>query len=177
MQDFKKCLLILLCFFISLSALRAQSDTSKQYKNVIRYNLSGALVFGIDKYIVLGYERILKPNQSFSVNFGKAALPKLVSIVTDSFTLSKDVKNTGFNFSVDYRFYLKKENKFPAPHGLYIGPYYSFNQFNRDNRLDVKNTSGATVLTTNSKLKNMASINSTNFARSPCLLISRIGRG
>jgi len=152
MQNFLKYLVLLLCLFISLSALKAQSDTSKQYKNVIRYNLSGALVFGIDKYIVFGYERVLKPNQSFSVNFGKAALPKLVTIVTDSFTLSKDVKNTGFNFSADYRFYLKKENKFLAPHGFYIGPYYSFNQFNRDNRLDVKNSSGNSILTTNSKL-------------------------
>jgi uncharacterized protein DUF3575 len=152
MQNFKKYLVLLLCLFISLSALKAQSDTSKQYKNVIRYNLSGALVFGIDKYIVLGYERVLKPYQSFSINFGKAALPKLVTIVSDSFTLSQDVKNTGFNVSVDYRFYLQKENKFLAPHGFYIGPYYSFNQFNRDNRWDVKNSSGATILTTSGRL-------------------------
>ncbi len=156
MQNFKKYLALLVSFFILLSTLHAQTDTTKpatQYKNVVRYNLSGALVFGIDKYIVLGYERILKPNQSFSINFGSAALPKLVTIITDSFSLSQDVKNSGFNFSVDYRFYLQKENKYPAPHGFYIGPYYSFNQFNRDNRWDVKNASGASVLTTSGKLR------------------------
>jgi hypothetical protein len=144
----------LVCLVLSIllaNASLSQTDTSKatrQYKNVIRYNLSGALIFGIDKFIVFGYERMLTPNQSFSVNLGKAALPKLVTIVTDSFTLSQDVKNTGVNFSVDYRFYLKKENKFLAPHGLYIGPFYSFNQFNRDNRWDLKNSAGNNIVTT-----------------------------
>src|SRR4030095_4135057 len=155
MQNIKKYLLLPVCFFICLSAVMAQSDTTKpvkQYKNIIRYNLSGALIFGIDKYIVFGYERVIKPNQSFSVNFGSAALPKLVTIVTDSFTLSEDVNNNGFNFSVDYRFYLKKENKFLAPRGFYIGPFYSFNQFNRDNRWDLKNSSGTSFVTTHGKL-------------------------
>jgi hypothetical protein len=33
--------------------------------------------------------------------------------------------------SADYRFYLKSENKYKAPRGVYIGPYYSYNTFNR----------------------------------------------
>src|ERR1700741_1957591 len=64
----------------------AQTDTTKkerQFKNVVRYNLSSALILGIDNCIVLGYERLLEPRQSFSVNIGKAALPKLTTIITD----------------------------------------------------------------------------------------------
>lgn len=147
-----------LCTMISLfcsNASIAQSDTTrptKQYKNVIRYNLSGALVFGIDRYIVFGYERILTARQSFSINAGKASLPKLVTIVTDSFTLGKDLKNTGINISADYRFYLAKENKYLPPHGLYIGPFYSFNRFTRDNRWNLTNSSGNSIVSTHSIL-------------------------
>jgi hypothetical protein len=121
-------------------------------KNIVRYNLSGPLLFGFDKYVIVGYERLVKPHQSFSINVGTVGLPKFVTIVTDSFNLKRDIKNNGFNVSVDYRFYLKKENKFIAPRGVYIGPYYSFNRFNRDNEWDVQKAgSSSNVVTTTTK--------------------------
>ena len=126
-------------------------DSSKkmpQYKNVIRYNLSGALLFGPDQYIVLGYERIISPRQSFSINVGRAALPGLLNVITDSFTLKKDQKTNGQNISVDYRFYLAKENKFETPHGFYIGPYYSFNHFKRESQWGFNKRSTETYLNT-----------------------------
>jgi hypothetical protein len=132
----------------------AQNDTlthHKAFKNVIRYNLSGAMLFGIDKYIVLGYERIVAPKQSFSINVGHAVLPRPISIITDSFSLSRDINRTGYNVSVDYRFYLGKENKFPAPHGLYIGPYYSYNHFERSDEWRHQNNSANSSVTTFSK--------------------------
>ena len=98
--------------------------------------MSGALLFGVDKFIIVGYERILSDRQSFSVNVGAVAFPKLVSINTDSFSVTQDIENKGFNFSIDYRFYLHKENKYAAPRGVYIGPYYSFNKFERTNDWD-----------------------------------------
>src|SRR6185436_5977087 len=120
-------LYFLLLFFPAGNFCIAQgvNDSSKiehHYKNIIRYNLSGALLFGADSYIILGYERVISPHQSFSINIGRASLPKLVSISTDSFNSQKS-KRSGFNFSADYRFYLAKENKFETPHGFYIGPY------------------------------------------------------
>jgi len=111
---------------------QSNKKPEKKYKNVIRYNLSGALLFGVNRYVVFGYERVVSPHQSFSINMGPVGLPKFISINTDSFALSKDVKNTGFNISGDYRFYLPKENKYDAPHGLYIGPYASYNHFHRE---------------------------------------------
>jgi hypothetical protein len=126
----------------------------KNLKNVIRYNLSGALLFGVDRYVVFGYERVINRKQSISMNVGRATLPKLVAIITDSFSLNKDAKNTGKNFSIDYRFYLAKENKYLPPHGLYIGPYYSFNLFERDNEYAFKRANGTTVTgNTDTKLK------------------------
>lgn len=123
-----------------------------KHRNIIRYDLSGALLFGIDKHIVFGYERVLKANRSFSINFGKAALLRAgrADVKTDSFTFNDDVKNTGFKISADYRFYLSKENKYNAPHGVYIGPFVSYNQFKRDNQWSYNdiNSQGKLINTT-----------------------------
>jgi hypothetical protein len=143
----------LLAFLLVAKFSTAQIDSTvkkPQYKNIIRYNLSGGLLFGIDKYIVLGYERVLSPRRSISVNFGRASMPKLSEIITDSFDLRKDNRRTGYNVSVDYRFYLVKENKYAAPRGVYIGPYYSYNHFERENRWDFKASSANSYIITNS---------------------------
>jgi len=145
----------LLLSLFAVNICSAQTDSLqqvRQYKNVIRYNLSGALIFGIDRYVIFGYERVIKKNQTISVNIGGVKLPKLVSINTDSFSLQKDRKSGGTNASVDYRFYLGKENKYSAPHGAYIGPYYSYNKFTRDNQWQRTNSGGTSFLNTTASL-------------------------
>jgi len=154
--------LLLLVFAANICMAQVQGDSTKQmprYKNVIRYNLSGALIFGFDRYIVLGYERVINKNQSISVNIGGVRLPKLIAINTDSLSLQKDGKSDGMNASVDYRFYLGKENKYATPHGGYIGPYYSYNKFTRDNQWLRKNSGGNSSLNTNTTFN----INSVGF--------------
>lgn len=113
-------------------------DHKKQHKNIIRYDLTGALLFGPSNYVVFGYERVLKNHQSISINAGRVALPKLYSFTSDSFYLKRAAKNNGFNVSADYRFYLKKENTRNAPRGVYVGPYYSYNQFKKNNEWSFK---------------------------------------
>lgn len=145
----KKYLLPILLSVLTLIALDgfSQEDTAYSWKsakkNIVRYNLSSALLFGFDKTIILGYERLLKPNRSISINAGTTALPKLVNLNFDSLEFKSDAKNTGFNFSVDYRFYLNKLNKYNAPRGVYIGPYYSFNQWNRENDISFLTNTGS----------------------------------
>lgn len=142
---------IIVALLLPATLLFSQETPKKEkreFKNVIRYNLSSGLLFGISRYVVFGYERVVSPHQSFSINIGRAALPKLVSINTDSFSVSKDAKNNGINVSVDYRFYLAKENKYHAPHGLYIGPYYSFNHFSRENNWNYQHASSGQHLVT-----------------------------
>jgi hypothetical protein len=102
-------------------------------KNIVRYNLSSAAVFGFDNAIIFGYERLLSPKQSFSINIGQAGLPKVLQLETDSFRLGSNQVNSGLNLSADYRFYLAKENRYPAPRGVYIGPFYAFNRWKREN--------------------------------------------
>jgi len=101
-------------------------------KNTIRFNITNPFIFG-EKAIIFGYERILRKNQSFSVNFGRAYYPQMVSDPSDSIQLGRETQDNGINISLDYRFYLHRENKYPAPRGVYLGPYYSFNHFTRTN--------------------------------------------
>ncbi|HEV9036078.1 MAG TPA: DUF3575 domain-containing protein, partial [Puia sp.] len=157
MRTNKKILAALAILFALGCPAMAQDSTAthqRTYKNVIRYDLSGGLLFGFGKYVVFGYERVLGPHQSMSVNIGPASLPRLLSIETDSFSVSKDTKRKGFNVSVDYRFYLAKENKYGPPRGLYIGPYISYNQFERNNEWNYNSaTSPQQVVHTTTEFK------------------------
>lgn len=137
-----------LFLLISVSSFaQNESEEPKEFKNSIRYNISTPSILGIEN-IILGYERVLGKNRSFTVALGLNNLPFLnvgSDLTGDSgVKLIGDGKNSGFHFSGDYRFYLKSENKFDAPRGVYIGPYYSFNSYNRGNEwaLNTENFDG-----------------------------------
>jgi hypothetical protein len=119
----------------------AQKDSSN-FKNTVRFNITNPMIFG-ERSIIFGYERKVNDHQSFSVNIGRASFPEFSIINYDSisFNLKKDFTDKGFNFSVDYRFYPAKENKFAAPRGVYFGPFYTYNYFNRINNWTL-NTNG-----------------------------------
>lgn len=108
----------------------------KELKNIVRFNISNPVILNT-KCLVFGYERVVGKHQSFSINFGQISLPQPYAFYKDRNGKRYELKNSstemGFHASVDYRFYLKKENKFNAPRGIYIAPYYSFNYFEREN--------------------------------------------
>jgi hypothetical protein len=109
-----------------------EKPEKKNMKNSIKLNLTNPMIFGQNCYMI-GYERTIGKHQSFSVNIGRFSIPKIVSINTDSITeLDKTTSSKGFHFSGDYRFYLAKENKYNSPHGIYIGPYVTYNSFTRN---------------------------------------------
>jgi hypothetical protein len=127
-------------FFMVLlfSALNSNAQKDSAYKNTVRFNLTNPLIFG-NRSLQLGYERLIGTNQSFSINVGIASFPLFTFSNTDTTIglLSKDYEDRGFHISGDYRFYLKRENKYPAPRGIYIGPFYSYNYFNRTNNWSI----------------------------------------
>jgi len=127
-------------FLFSVVPSHAQKDSV--FKNTVRYNITNPLIFGTHSY-QFGYERLIGKNQSFSVNIGSASFPMLIFNSTDTTIglLSKDYEDRGFHISGDYRFYLKSENKHPAPRGIYIGPFYSYNYFNRINTWNLNSDS------------------------------------
>jgi hypothetical protein len=90
----------------------------------------------------MSYERITKPNQSFSVMAGYVQFPKLKSM-GDKIEVKDNVSKNGMTFGADYRFYLRKENKYPAPHGVFIGPYANMYVFGNDRQLSINSSDGS----------------------------------
>jgi hypothetical protein len=125
-------ILLLIILSIVQNANCQEQDTLKKVrKNTVMINLTSPMIFGDNNY-VLGYERTMGKHQSFSVHAGTFSLGKVINLDTDSITeLKKDVKSRGLSLSGDYRFYLSKVNKYNAPRGVYIGPYFAYNGFNR----------------------------------------------
>jgi len=121
--------------------LFSQQIIGQVFHHTIKYNVSNPLIFGTEN-ILIGYERITKPNQTLSVNVGLNRLPSLnpQAFISENGRLnllnSKD--NGGYHLSFEYRFYLQKENKYPAPRGIYVSPYYSFNNYSKNNSWDMK---------------------------------------
>ena len=119
-------LLLVISFFCGVQTLQAANgDSTKVRKNIIRWNLTPMFLVG-PKSIVLGYERVLKKNQSFSINIGYLEKAPLKNKEGETIHIFDHSTNGGFDISVDYRFYFKNRNKYPAPDGLYWGPYMSY---------------------------------------------------
>jgi len=116
---------------ISSMQCYGQADTGKVFKNTIKVNITNPMIFGW-KFNVIGYERVIKDYQTASISFGRTAFPKFTAINTDSLGITEQLNDNGINLSLEYRFYLKNENKHKAPRGIYLGPYYAFNTFSRD---------------------------------------------
>jgi hypothetical protein len=113
------------------------SQTVKKVrKNSIMINVTNPILIS-DRFQIIGYERVLPNNQSFTVNVGVFSIPKFGGNLADSLGLNTEYKDKGFHFSTDYRFYLKKENKYAAPRGVYLAPYYTFNHLSRENSWNI----------------------------------------
>lgn len=132
---FKNLFIFVLVFLVSATKLSAQTtDTEvkpeREFKNTIRFNVTNPLIFG-GKSIIFGYERQLKNNRSFSINIGQASLSPFDFLDDTELKAKSILSENGFHISGDYRFYLSGLNKYNAPRGVYLGPYYSYNTFNK----------------------------------------------
>lgn len=142
----RKIILLVLSFQLAHSELMAQDSLPKKtYKNTVRFNVTNPLLFG-GRSLIFGYERVLNNRRSFSINFGQSGFPTFKFLSADSIEAKSLLGEKGFNVSADYRFYLSKENKYDAPRGVYIGPYYSYNYFERQNGWAIKSTNGGSPL-------------------------------
>lgn len=129
---------------------QGQDDSVKSFKNTVKFNITNPMLFGW-KYNVFGYERVIKEHQTATVTIGRVAFPRFGNNYADSIGITDEMNDKGFNFSVDYRFYLRKENKYSAPRGVYIGPYYAYNHFSRELSWDLNTTNfqGQVISTVN----------------------------
>lgn len=140
---FKNLFVLGIVFALCITIANAQtSDTNsktsdslykpgREFKNTIRFNVTNPLIFG-GKSIIFGYERVLKNNKSFSINIGQTGFPSLNIVDSEELKANTILSEKGFHISGDYRFYLYKLNKYNAPRGVYVGPYYSYNSFDKE---------------------------------------------
>jgi hypothetical protein len=132
------------------STTTAKKET-KNYRNIIKLNITNPLIFG-DRSIILGYERVVgKKHQAFSVNVGLTDFPTLHIVAEDSLRAKGETGQSGMHFSGDYRFYLAQENKYNPPHGVYLGPYFGYNKFEKEHLWSLKSTSGGAPFDVQSK--------------------------
>lgn len=120
-----------LVFTISPVAFGQKSDSSHRL-NVIRLDLTSNFLYS--EAFILSYERVVKPHQSFVVTAGSEKFPSIRSF-GDHVKVKDDRKKAGVKVGIEYRFYLKKENKHHAPRGVYLGPYVSYHNFRNDRLL------------------------------------------
>jgi hypothetical protein len=154
----KALLLILFLPGIQKKAFSQESQEDRfDFKNTIRINVTNPLIFGM-KSIMFGYERILNKKSSFSINVGQASFPKFNLFDSDSLVYKDVVSEKGFHISADYRFYLSKINKYEAPRGVYIGPYVSYNYFERKNAWSLTSTGGGQQLVESTTTLTVANI-------------------
>lgn len=130
----------------------SKKKEGKEYKNVIHLNITNPIIFG-SRSIIVGYERVVGKFQSFSVNVGSTDFPSLDILRDDSLKVNRITGQAGFHISGDYRFYLAQENKYHAPHGIYLGPYFGFNKFEKDHSWELKSTNGGAPMAVESITK------------------------
>jgi hypothetical protein len=129
--------MLLSLFFASVKA-QQQDSIIHQRKNIIKLNLTANSF--VDKAVLFEYERVLKNNQSFTIQAGYVAIP--FATLIDSVQLETDLKKSGWSVAADYRFYLKKENKHPAPRGIYLAPFMSYHYFKNERSMEIETDTG-----------------------------------
>jgi hypothetical protein len=132
-ENFFKLVCILIVILSSHKANAQENDDGLSRRNTIKYHAISSALYA-DESFVLSYERITKPNQSFAIMAGFVRFPLSTSLGS-AINITSDGDKSGFMFGGEYRFYLKKENKYPAPHGVFIGPYINTYRFGNDRTL------------------------------------------
>lgn len=147
----KICGTLVIVLLISLHT-KAQQDTTKivhekDYKNVIKLNITSWILY--TNGVQINYERLLSKNRSITVFGGPIQFPMPTVIANSPLNFDKNKTKNGFVLGSEYRFYLAKENKDAAPHGVYLAPFISYYHFNNQRMgHDTTNQDNLTLSTT-----------------------------
>lgn len=130
--------IVILFSSMSMPAWAQKGDTSLR-KNVIKVDITSYWLYR--NAVMFSYERVVKnrPNQTWGITAGLQEFPGLGTLGSDSVKVKRDYKASGFKLGGEYRFYLQKENKYRAPHGVYIGPYTTFHNYSNTRSIEVNN--------------------------------------
>jgi hypothetical protein len=143
-----KGLLILSLFFLTFQSMAQKSDTLSRRNNLIKFNLSSHVLYKTS--FIVSYERVLNDKKSLGITGGYLEFPGL-SGSGSGFNVIKDENKNGFTFGAEYRIYLQKLNKYRAPRGIYIGPYFSYYHFYNDRNMSLSGDSSITYFNLKTK--------------------------
>ncbi|HEY4968170.1 MAG TPA: hypothetical protein VII28_17310 [Puia sp.] len=118
---------------VSLQSAAQVTDSAKitfqkDYKNSIKINLTSFILYSTG--IQLNYERLLSSKRSITVFGGYIQFPMPTVIANSPLNFDKNKTKNGYSIGSEYRFYLTSENKYAAPHGVYLAPFISYYHFN-----------------------------------------------
>ena len=150
-------LLFIVCALIlsnPSTTLGQEKDTmlkvEKEHPNIVKLSISSWLIYPTSIHVA--YERVLNGKQSISVFGGYNEFPININPDIANTSLAYTRKKTGYSVGAEYRFYLSSENKYKAPHGVYLAPYSSYFSFNSDRTLVHKDSSGSQSANLNMKI-------------------------
>jgi hypothetical protein len=124
-----------------------------QRMNTIKYEFTQAIY---PNSYIFSYERVTTPNQTFCISGGYEEFPDIIGVSSRT-NVKDNLSKSGFKAGAEYRFYLKNENKYLAPHGVYIGPYLSYHDFfnKREIEVDVDGIKETALLKTDFSIFNV----------------------
>lgn len=119
--------------------VNAQKIADSTRRNTIKIDITSYWLYR--NAIMLSYERITKnkPNQTWGITAGYQLFPSFSNAEFDSINVKREYSASGFKLGGEYRFYLQKENKYNAPHGIYIGPYSTLHNYSNSRHIEVNN--------------------------------------
>jgi hypothetical protein len=133
-------ILLIIQFFLPFIGLTQAKWDTLQKRNVIKFNPTPMLFAGNAKNITFSYERLIKPNQSLSLQLGYLIFPKLSGDTIANLVAITTHEKYGVNIAFDYRYYPMSRNRRSAPDGLYIGGYLSYYGFRFNNDFNILHT-------------------------------------
>jgi hypothetical protein len=142
----------LLVFSLVLSCSGQVKDSlpaKVQYANIPKLSLSNYTLY--QKSLHLGYERVLNSSHSIYIFGGYNEFPKILNLNLTGNNLSSAKSKSGYSFGVEFRFYLPKENKHAAPHGVFLAPYISYYNFSSSHSLTHTDSTGSQTASLNLK--------------------------
>jgi hypothetical protein len=130
------------CIFLYGTCFSQSEDSTRtKYPNVAKYSISNYLLYPNSFHF--GYERVLTRNKSIYIFGGTNEFPIKLNLNLSNTNLHDARNKSGYSIGAEFRFYLSEENKYKAPHGIYLAPYLSYYSFSSDNTLTHTDTSGA----------------------------------
>jgi hypothetical protein len=140
MNSITKQLICVIFLFIStvLTTNAQKARDTTQRKNTIKLDLTSHWLYS--NALTFSYERVTKnkPFQTWGITAGLQEFPSLGGDF-GGVTVKRDYNASGLKLGGEYRFYLKKENKYGAPRGVYLGPYTTFHNYSNSRSIEVDN--------------------------------------